>query len=376
MKIKIYKIEPPNESWYWIRIITDQGYEGWGEFFGGINANAAAQIIQDLSATIVHKDPRNILDCMDSFNSWQLINMKTNHLIATAWSAINQALWDITAQMYKLPLYQLLGAYGNNEIPLYANLNKGLRNDRATKLLQERAVSALHDGFQMIKCTPFDEVMPNSIFPDVRAGLERLEAVFSNVPVSKVAIDCHQRFHRTTLTQLLEYFSTKEESPFWIEDIIALDKIDEFVEIRSRFSKFRWAGGESYCSINDFNRLINKHIFDTIMPDIRYCGGISAAKMIIPLAEENGVWVSLHNPSSPIATAFSAHATALSRYKMPLEYPYRTVESRQEATIPAEPVKNGKYILSHRSGIGLRPNERYIKKYGFEWGEGKWTKML
>lgn len=101
-----------------VRIITDEGIEGWGEtatlsgtylptFCGSTRAS-----IEELAPAIVGEDPRNI----------NQINRLMNKLLLgqqNAKSAIDTACWDIFGQTVGLPISALLGGVQNESFPLY-----------------------------------------------------------------------------------------------------------------------------------------------------------------------------------------------------------------------------------------------------------------
>ena len=80
---------------------------------------------------MVGKDALLINECTSPLRKWSYPHLDTIRAQATALSGIDQALWDAMAKHYKLPLYKLYGADGRTRIPLYANLNKALRNNRS-----------------------------------------------------------------------------------------------------------------------------------------------------------------------------------------------------------------------------------------------------
>lgn len=130
MKIKsvnVYRVQPPGDTWVWVAIKTEDGLTGWGEISNSSNDDAAAAIVTEASSSLVGKDPRRIMELTAPVRAWKFPAPPTDRIAATAWSGIDQALWDLTAQSFGIPLYHLLGAYGRDEIPLYANLNRGLR---------------------------------------------------------------------------------------------------------------------------------------------------------------------------------------------------------------------------------------------------------
>ncbi|MFZ4453884.1 mandelate racemase/muconate lactonizing enzyme family protein [Salibacterium aidingense] len=371
--VDVLHIEGSNDYWIWLRMKTDGGMEGWGEVTGSGDDKVLATIVQTLSTKLVGRDALNLDGCIEACSQTSFPNNTSNRFISTAISGIDQCLWDIRAQYFNIPLYWLLGGYEKCEIPLYANLNRGLLTDRSPEALEKNGLKAVENGFSFVKCTPFDEVTPGGNSISVQPGLSRLANLVSKVGMEKIAIDCHQRFNRVQAYQFLEYLKDFD-TPFWVEDLLFEGTLRDQKMVYTDFPSIRWAGGETACNIKDILLLIQNGFLDVIMPDVKHCGGVSALKTIIPLIESSGTKVSLHNPSGPIATAFSAHLLSLSSNPEPLEYPWGSVPERKERMQPFEPVSNGIYYLSDLPGIGIKPREEFLESHAHVWEEGMWRK--
>lgn len=371
--IEAYKVNPPHETWMFLAVNTDEGLTGWGEITGSTDDSAAAQFIAALSENLKGKDPLNLIECTDSYYRWQYPVIKTNRIMSCVWSGVDQALWDLTAQYHGMPLYKMLGGCGNNRVELYANLNRALRFTRTPEDLKKNGEEARKNGFKIVKCTPFDEVNPIRDQINIEKGLKRFEALLSVVPIECIAIDCHQRFVRYSLGRLIDTVVHKYGLPYWIEDPVDADDLDTMDRISIKYPEIRWAAGEDALGFKDMFSLMKPGIYDILMPDIKYIGGVSVVKSFIPFAEGVGFKVSMHNPNGPISTAHSAHVSALSRYKMPMEYPWGSSPERDACTTPSEPIQDGAYILSDSPGIGIKPADDFMRKYGEVWRDGKWS---
>lgn len=370
--IDVFRVNPPHESWMFLAVTTDKGLTGWGEITGSTNDDAAAQLIAILGENLKGKDPLNLIECTAPYYKWQYPVIKTNRIISCVWSGIDQALWDLAAQYHEMPLYQMLGGYGNNCIELYANLNRALRFSRSPEALRKNGEEARKNGFKILKCTPFDEVNPSLDENNIEKGLERFEALLSVVPIECIAIDCHQRFVRYSLARFIDTVVHKYGLPYWIEDPVAADDFNTIDKISTKYPEIRWAAGEDALGFKDMLALMKPGIYDILMPDIKYIGGVSVVKSFIPFAEGVGFKVTMHNPNGPISTAHSAHISALSRYKMPMEYPWGSSPERNSCTTPSEPIWDGAYHLSDGPGIGIKPAEDFMSKYGEVWMDGRW----
>lgn len=373
--INVYKVNPPGETWMFLAVNTDEGLTGWGEITGSTDDSGAAELAASISEKLKGKDPTNMIDCTEGYYKWQYPVLKTNRIVSTVYSGIDQALWDLSAKYYGLPLYKMLGGSGKKKIELYANLNRALRFERTPDALRKNGEDARKNGFRIVKCTPFDEVNPSMDEVNLEKGIERYEALLSAVPVECIAIDCHQRFTRHTLGRVVDRIVRNYGLPYWIEDPVDAADFDTMDKLASKYPEVRWAAGEDSLGFNNIFSLIKFGGYDVIMPDIKYIGGTSVIRSLIPFIEGVGMKVSLHNPNGPISTAHSAHASALSRCSMPLEYPFGSTPERQYCTTPSEPVENGFYVLSDAPGIGISPSESFLEAYGEVWSGGRWTAL-
>ena len=285
VSVEVFRVSPPNEKWVFLAVNTDEGLTGWGEITGSTNDDAAAQLAAGLEKDLKGKDPLNLIECTAPFYQWQYPAIKTNRIVSCVWSGIDQALWDLAARYHKMPLYQMLGGCGNNSIELYANLNRGLRFSRSPEALQKRGEEARKNGFKIVKCTPFDEVNPSLDDNNIEKGLERLEALLAVVPIEYVAIDCHQRFVRYSFARFINTLVHKYGLPYWVEDPVADDDTKAFDKINAKHPEIRWAGGEDIFEFNGMFELMKSGIYDILMPDVKYIGGVSVVKSLIPFAE-------------------------------------------------------------------------------------------
>ncbi|MCF8567834.1 mandelate racemase/muconate lactonizing enzyme family protein [Alicyclobacillus tolerans] len=370
--VKVFRVTPPGDEWLWLAVETDQGVTGWGECSHTGADDLVAHALYDLSDSLIGLEPEIAISEMARIRDGGYPKMHGGFVVSAAWSAMDQALWDLVGQNLRIPLYRLLGAFGRNKVPVYANLNRGLRGNRSSEALANAGLEAMRSGFSFVKCTPFDEVTESADFNTAKRGLERFEALASVVLPSQIAVDCHQRFNRVSFSRLLTYLRSRSVYPYWLEDPVVSRDWGELLELRRFYPEFLLAGGETCLNFHELWQLGATKLVQILMPDVKYFGGISLLKSLIPVIEEYGLKISLHNPSGPISTAVSAHLSAMSTKPVPLEFPYGVVADRDQATIPAEPIADGVYHLSDRPGLGITVNPEYLLQYGFEWKDGQW----
>lgn len=372
--IRIIRMRVPNDIWDIVRITTDEGISGWGEFSSSLDIMGVVSGINGIKDCIVGHSPLEAEVITQHIEEWNYPSRKDMRCFRSAISGINQALWDLFAKELGLPLYKAYGCASRNAIPLYANLNKALRNNRSADTMGENAENAIKDGFSFVKCTPFDEISPDCQTIDFTESFKRLSAVITAAGIEKTAIDCHQRFSRYSLAQMIERIMKESGIPYWIEDTVDILDFDAQRTIINRFPEIRFAAGEDAVNPQQLARTVNSGCYDVIMPDVKYVGGPSAVKIIAAYAETQGKMVSMHNPNGLISTAHSAHLTALLKSGLPLEFPYRATPERKELAYPTECIRDGLYIFNGSPGIGIELKEEALSEFGSIYTDGQWKK--
>ncbi|MDY0287568.1 MAG: mandelate racemase/muconate lactonizing enzyme family protein [Sphaerochaeta sp.] len=370
--VRVYTINLPTDTWMLVTIETSNGIVGWGEITDSFNDTSLAEIIVEARQALIGKNPLHIQDCLKDFYTWVYPVKNSIRLYRTALSGLDQALWDISAKFHNLPLYALYGGDGTSSIPLYANLNKAIRNNRSAQALKDSGELAYKAGFKMVKCTPFDEITPRSTYNILDRGFERFAALAEALPIGAISIDCHQRFERHTLSQMVERVLTEYGNPYWIEDPVDILDYKTMEIMNSRFPEVLWAAGEDSINERQLHTTIASGTYGVLMPDVKYIGGPSVVKSIIPYAQALGFRVTLHNPNGIIATAHSAHLSALCQNDFPMEFPFQAVMQREILATPQEMIKDGRYVFTDAPGIGIEITKEALKEYGTEFHHGAW----
>ena len=373
--VQICRVTLPTDRWLLVCVETDEGHRGWGEVTGSMDDHGLAALLEGLKPTLIGRNPLNIAECERPFHQWTYPVTRTIRTYSTALSGLDQALWDVTARHYGLPLYRMYGAGEKKSIPLYANLNKAIRQKRRPEDLEKNGVLAAQAGYAMLKCTPFDEVNPANVDLDLDAGFRRLEALARHVSIERIAIDCHQRFERYTLSRMLSRLLDDFGVPYWVEDPVDVKDYDAMRTVIARYPQIRWAAGEDALTYDMMNQTMQSRCYEMLMPDVKYIGGPSVVKNVMAYGEGLGFKVTLHNPNGLIATAHSAHLSALSRFETMMEYPFMAVPERELLCEPMEQVHDGRYWFSEEPCIGIELKPEVFRTYGERFVNGRWERM-
>ena len=290
-----------------------------------------------------------------------------NRAVATAFSAIEQALWDIVGKTLNVPVYQLFGGKHRDSLPVYANINRATSN-RTPEGFAEKARQAVADGFKAIKAAPFDGFPPltataNEISSARQLGVDCVfairEAVGDDIAIK---IDAHSFFDVELSISVAQQLLPANLS--WYEEPIAPTQTTNTRRIHESISQ-TLAGGEFLFGVEGFAPLCEENAVDIIMPDVKHCGGLLEAFRIAAVAEANGVKVSPHNPSGPVSTAASAAlCAALPNFEI-LEYQWGEQPWRSNLVVPNERFVNGAINISNSPGFGIAFNERVLAEHRF-----------
>ena len=367
----IVRFCPPDDSFLMLRLDAEGGLSGWGEMTGSGNDRAAVAFAEDALRGLMGGNALDMPARMADFHRYRVPPLR-DRCAVTAWSAVNQALWDIAARARGVPLYTLLGDGRRTGVPLYANLNRGLLRDRSVAAFARNAEDALASGFAFAKATPLDEATPAADAPAVLdAAKARLAAIYAAVGTERVAIDGHWRLN-PRLAENFMGWQARHGRLYWMEDILDSTLPDATVaEFRHGFPGVTWAGGEDAAHPLDARRLLDGPARpDVFMPDIKHLCGLDVVGDLLAHARTRGCGLSLHNPSGPVSTAFSAHLCAAVAADRPLEFCFRAVPGRERLTTPVEPTENGTYFVPDAPGIGIVPSADALERFGTTLSEG------
>jgi galactonate dehydratase len=374
-EIKVYTVKVNQRgSWYFIELITDKGLSGFGEashaFGGNISGEGEKALHKELSyffELVKGQSPFNI----EQFRQRGWKRATESKISGTAFSGIEQALWDLKGKALGVPVYELLGGKLRDTIKVYANINRA-NNDkensghRSVANFQRNAEEAMKNGFKAVKLAPFDEMAPLTSSPsklkaDIDYAVNCIETIRKTIGNDiELLIDVHSHLNRDLAIE-----TAKQLDPYnlyWFEEPVNPGKfVQETKEIKDNI-KQNLAGGESIFGVEGFAPLLKANALSIIMPDVKHCGGLQELKNIATIANALGeVRVAPHNPSGPVATAVSAHLCANIPNFAILEFAYGEVPWRAELLSPPEQFVNGNIVVNDDPGFGFTLNKKLIK---------------
>ena len=300
-------------NWSFVRLRMDNGLTGWGEC--SLNGWEPLQrAFADrwwpslIGRSVIGVDDTAALCTIHLHASGGLV-------VHSIKSATEQALLDVLAQARGVPLWQLLGGARRSEVAVYANINRATQ-PRTPQGFAASARLAVQQGYGAVKLAPFDGVLPATAESDagaqrIAAALECIRAVRDAVGSDiRVMVDCHWRLTPRTARDVLD--ALREVRLHWLECPISErgSLHDEILALRrhANAQDVHLAGAEKETEVEGFRPYLTRGLYDTIMPDVKYCGGVAALVRIARIAEQHGVQTAPHNPTGPICNFASLHA--------------------------------------------------------------------
>jgi galactonate dehydratase len=278
-----------------------------------------------------------------------ITGLNADLVTATAFSALNQAFYDLLARREQVPVWRLL----TNKAPfaglqLYTTINRSLQ----TRTAQEYSAivgEARRQGFRIFKCAPFEAVSgPDAAVAKSAAGVATLQRLRDEFPDLAIRVDFHERFARPedfySLLPQLERLKLD-----WIEEPFTLGPA--YAELKRR-TRLRVSAGELFWGGNRFAEIRQRRWADVIMPDVKHVGGFGPL-LDVMRAGAGAIEVSPHNPAGPISTAASLHAAVVHPDVVrTLEYSFDRNQTRRKT---GERVESGVLLLNDKPGWGVEP---------------------
>ena len=356
--------------WLFVRLRTDNGLVGLGEAsdaFGFANTTRqdAVRMESELRGFFSLIEGRSPLDLGRYRAQGEPAAMKGGLIAATAYSAIEQALWDLAGKALEVPTHTLLGGRIRDALPTYANINRATR-PRTPDGFAATARRAVADGFQAVKAAPFDGFPPPGSSPAVVAaavdsGIASIVAMREAIgPNVDLMVDCHSFFDVARAVSVAKRLEPQRLA--WYEEPVPPERVEETRAIRQQIQQ-PMAGGEVLYGVAGFAPLSRNQTVHVIMPDVKHCGGLLELTRIAAVAETDGVAVAPHNPSGPISTAASVQVCAVLKNFRLLELQWGEVDWRSDIVTPPERFERGAIRVPDGPGFGVDLNETLVRAH-------------
>ena len=371
MKISSFKIYEVKPRWIFIKIITDEGIEGWGEMISGTKTETVTACANEMCKKLLGRDPFDIealwQELYRSFFRGGPVNM-------TVISGIETALWDIKGKYYNMPVYEFLGGKVRDKLKVYSWIG----GDRPNNVAEE-AKQRFDQGFTAVKMNATEELHYIDSYEKVDQVLERMNSIKELLGNKiQVGIDFHGRVHKPMAKILI-----KELEPFrpmFIEEPVLPENWDSIIDI-AKNSPIPIATGERLSTRWEFKRLFNNNSVDIIQPDVALAGGILETRKIAAAAEMYDIAVAPHAPYGPIALAATLQLDMctpnvfIQEQSLGIHYNkgFDLIDFVKNKEIFM--FKDGYLDVPEKPGLGIEIDEELVKKVsaeGLVWTNPKW----
>lgn len=289
---------------------TNSRIVGIGEACLEGKARVVEAAIHEFKEYLIGKDPRRVE------RIWHELYRGTFYpsgsILASAISAIDQALWDILGKFYDAPVHALLGGAIRNKVRLYQHVQVDDHSpfqledgDEHIELLTQRAREAVNAGFSMIKTALPGPARHLESAAFVKWQGMRFEALRNAVgDTIDIAIDFHGRTSPDVALAVINEIAPF--SPMFVEEPCLPENVPAMAQIAAK-SPIPIATGERLFTRWGFREVLEKGAATILQPDLAHCGGISEGRKIAALAETYYAGFAPHNPLGPVNLAASVH---------------------------------------------------------------------
>ncbi|MFC4244051.1 mandelate racemase/muconate lactonizing enzyme family protein [Gryllotalpicola reticulitermitis] len=368
-----------------LKLTASNGVVGWSEFNEPFGAPGLGAVIGALRGRILGADPRNINEIVGTLVA--LLSPSPGGVNREAIGAIENALFDLKARLLDVSVAELLGGALRTRIPMYwshcGNYRQGglaavvgapqLTSYADVTELGREVVSRGFHGLKTNVITFDDEEVGGRPFGWARhpsasgrdyddrmldQTVSTLAAFRDGVgPQLRIHLDVNYNYlvdgYRRVATAVAPYQLT------WLE----LDGVEPGALAQLRqYSSTPIASGESLFGAQQYLPYFEARALDVAIVDVIW-NGIGEATRIAQLAGTFGASVAPHNFYGPLATAMSAHFSAVAPNLAELELDVDGVPWRDELVTTPPRVVDGFLEVPDGPGWGVEPIEDVIRAH-------------
>lgn len=256
-----------------VEIHTDTGAVGYGEAppTGAVTGDTTGAIIGALKdhiiKTITGRDVDEFEDLLQAVQKCVIKN-------TSAKAAVDMALWDLYGQLYKIPVYKMMGGARKSivtDITISVNDPEEMARD---------AVNAIERGYDCLKV---------KVGANPALDVARLEAVRKAVgPDTCIRIDANQAWSPKEAVRILNNMQEKGLDIEFVEQPVKAHDFEGMKYVTER-SYVPVLADESVFSPEDAMKIMQMGAADLVNIKLMKCGGLYNALKIASAAEVYGV---------------------------------------------------------------------------------------
>ena len=380
MKIAAIETRHADAGWRnfsFCKITTDNGLVGWSEYQEGFGSPGVTAAIEALAARAIGEDAR-----APERLYWLLYaatRPAAGGVVGQAIGAIENALLDVKAKHYGVPVHELLGGAVRDRIRVYWShcgtyrlqnpevhatppleslddvraLGREVRDSGFTGLktnvfLFDGAPRLWAPGFNM----PSDRPELNAERALVDALATQIEAFREGAgPDMDILLDLNFNFRTEALFRIVEALDPYRL--FWYE----IDSYDPagLAEVR-RASRTAIAGGETLIGLREFNPVFEHRALDVAIIDAVW-NGVAQSMKIAAAAEARETNIAPHNFYGHLCSMMNAHFAAAVPNLRIMEIDVDQVPWRDDLFTTVPRIEEGYLVVPDTPGWGCDPDE-------------------
>ena len=296
----------PWKNWFFIRLETDGGIEGFGEASLNGFPRTVEIAVSELQGYFVGRSPFQVIQTTRDMLGQVYSDGGQIHRAAVA--SVEAACWDIVGKCVGQPVYNLWGGRVRDKIRLYAN--GWYQTERTPETFAQKAQEAAGLGYTALKLDPFSSSKGPSDSSELRHSLEIIRAVRDALsPDVDLMIEGHCRFDVGTALQLCGKLA--DIGVLWFEEPVDFRNLPGLTEVARR-SPVRIATGENFTTFREFLDLCDGSQNFVLQPDVMNLGGLQFARQVCELAESLNMPVAPHDAQGPLSKALCLQLAAIS----------------------------------------------------------------
>ncbi|PJJ28769.1 galactonate dehydratase [Lacrimispora celerecrescens] len=286
----VYTVRP---RWIFVKIVTDEGIEGWGEMVSGTKTETVVAGAKEMAKRLIGRNP---LEIETLWQELYRVFFRGGPINMTVISGLEIALWDIKGKYYQAPIYDLMGGAARERIKVYSWIG----GDRPGDVVKD-AKDRVERGFDSVKMNATEELHYIDNFKkidEVVARVAALREAFGND--LNIGVDFHGRVHKPMAKVLAK--ELEPYRPMFLEEVVLCENQEAFKEVAEHVVT-PLATGERLYTRWGFKDILKSGYIDIIQPDVALAGGIMETRKIIAMAEAYDIAAAPHAPYGPIALA-------------------------------------------------------------------------
>jgi L-alanine-DL-glutamate epimerase-like enolase superfamily enzyme len=374
-----------------VEIHTDEGVVGIGET--DVNPWIARACIEapgthtmglGLKEMLIGQDPLRVEELWESLYVGSAMNGRRGAVI-NAIGALDIALHDLRGKVLGKPCFEFLGGKKQQAVTPYASLQPETSDfDSYRESVIAWALEAKRRGFRAAKLEltfsgPYAHKglrEPNERMTEILAAVR--EAVG---PEFVLMVDVQYAFPDadTCLDTIRDW---QEFDLFFLETPLSSEDLEGYARLATE-QPIPIAAGEWLTTRFEFRHLIEQGKIRVVQPDVGRVGGLTEARRVCQLAQQQGLTVVPHLWKTNISIAAAVHLAAATPHCRYIEFlPAELSESalRRDLVVEDPVMQDGSITVPDEPGLGIELNrealesfEEAASKVGFQQDRSSWA---